>query len=748
MTKNTPEATHSGQFSLIPGVSCDVYIANNGEALMSERGFAKVLGMKQASLQSLANNGLPKMLKPFVDEGWAFQTHLVKVTAKDSPYKGRNIVAYTSDTIEAIIRAYAIALVNEVLRTNQRHIGVRCLTLICAFILTSLEAAIKEACGLPVDVLKTAQQHYLSAVTLLKAQGFTFSVANDIATKKDLLKHFGVTTSKLESFLKKSRDEIVPIKLERTAIRAIGSTAPTMNGYSVEHVGKIALYMSSKIQKQLQIDVFGEGNALTELGSLAKPETKGQIEWLKSFNKMFDGFDFKHNSQFDEYRPDYLIEELKLCIELNGYDNHAGYDPDAERAREKVFLNEGYGILRFHHKVDWEDLANGILRSKVGTVVRRYDIGEAYRDTPLTATHYGQAEFAFGVLCDVYVLSDGSTVFSERGAANLFGLDQKRLNRMRSNWPPKTLEPFVGKGFHMTVSSVKVVADNCPYKGRAITVYDSKSIETIIRGYALALASNALRANQKHIGKRCSILACALSKSAITTVIQQVCHFTPQVQQTIQQNYQDVTKSILDLGFKCSAGNEIAIKTDMTKFLEVPLSTLNYHLGKHRDVIEPIELDSTTIQSLGSTAHCMNGYHLDDVGKIVLGMDSVIGIDLKEQIFGKHSSLDKLEHDGKIKWPQSLARVFAGFTLQQDCVIAGNTVNFVVEEFNLILEFENKQSVARKPLLLSQGYHVVHFKQSWETFLNRLWQSLFKKNNAKVTPISPKNSPSARLWAS
>jgi len=687
---------------------------------MSERGFAKVLGMKQASLQGMANNGLPKMLKPFVDEGFRLKTHLVKVTAKNSPYKGRNIVAYTSETIEAIIRAYAIALVNEALRTNQRHIGVRCLTLICAFILTSLEAAIKEACGLPVDVLKTAQQHYLSAVTLLKAQGFTFSVANDIATKKDLLKHFGVTTSKLESFLKKSRDEIVAIKLDRATIFATGSNAPTMNGYSAENVGKIALYMSSKIQKQLQIDVFGEGNALTELGSLAKPETKGQIEWLKSFNKMFDGFDFKHNSQFDEYRPDYLIEELKLCIELNGYDNHAGYDPDAERAREQAILDEGYGILRFHHQVDWEDLANGILHSKVGTVVKRYDIGEAYRDTPLTATHYGQAEFAFGVFCDVYVLSDGSTVFSERGAADLFGMRQGSFQRVTPNWPPKTLEPFVGKGWSMETNS----ADNSPHKGRKITIYDSKSIETIIRGYTLAAASNALRANQKHIGKRCSILACALVKSAITTVIQQVCHFTPEVQQTIQQNYQDVTKSILDLGFKCSAGNEIAIKTDMTTFLEVPLSTLNYHLGKHRDVIEPIELDSTTIQSLGSNAHCMNGYHLDDVGKIVLGMDSVIGIDLKEQIFGKHSSLDKLTRVGEIEWPQSLARVFTGFTLQPECVIAGNTVNFVVKEFNLILEFENKQSVARKPLLLSQGYHVVHFKQQWEIFLNRLWYSI------------------------
>ena len=132
-------------------------------------------------------------------------------------------------------------------------------------------------------------------------------------------------------------------------------------------------------------------------------------------------------------------------------------------------------------------MANGILHSKVGTVVKRYDIGEVYRDKPLTATHYGRAEFMFGVFCDVYVLS---------------------------------------------------------------------------------------------------------------------------------------------------AGDKVAIKTDITEFLEVPLPTLNYHLSKHRDVIEPIQLDIDTIRSLGSTAQRMNGYLMDDVethGCASVRMDSVIGIDLKRR---------------------------------------------------------------------------------------------------------------------
>jgi len=126
-------------------------------------------------------------------------------------------------------------------------------------------------------------------------------------------------------------------------------------------------------------------------------------------------------------------------------------------------------------KVDWEDLANGILHSKVGTVVKRYDVGEAYRDVPLTATHYGQAEFAFGVICDVYVLSDGSTVFSERGAADLFGMKHVSLRSVVANGLLKTLESFVDKGWSMKTNSVKVVADNSPHKGREITINDSKS---------------------------------------------------------------------------------------------------------------------------------------------------------------------------------------------------------------------------------------------------------------------------------
>ena len=85
-------ATSSGQFDIIPGVSCDVYIANNGEALMSERGLAKILGMKQASLQNMVINGFPKTIKPFINKYLSIANKSIKVTAKNSHFKGIGVV--------------------------------------------------------------------------------------------------------------------------------------------------------------------------------------------------------------------------------------------------------------------------------------------------------------------------------------------------------------------------------------------------------------------------------------------------------------------------------------------------------------------------------------------------------------------------------------------------------------------------------------------------------------------------------
>jgi hypothetical protein len=126
--------------------------------------------------------------------------------------------------------------------------------------------------------------------------------------------------------------------------------------------------------------------------------------------------------------------------------------------------------------------------------------------TEKQAIHYGQVEIIPGIQCDGYVLNDGTACLSERGTADLLGMKHAPLQRMAPKWPPKLLEPFVGKGFSMAPESIKVVAKNSPHQQRNIVVYSTSFIESFICGYALALANDALRPNQQHVGKRCVIL--------------------------------------------------------------------------------------------------------------------------------------------------------------------------------------------------------------------------------------------------
>ncbi len=71
-----------------------------------------------------------------------------------------------------------------------------------------------------------------------------------------------------------------------------------------------------------------------------------------------------------------------------------------------------------------------------------------------------KVEIIFGTLCDAYVLDDGT--------ADLLGMDHKLLNRMKTNWPQKTLKPFVDKGRSMAAKPIYVAAKNSPYQIRNI----------------------------------------------------------------------------------------------------------------------------------------------------------------------------------------------------------------------------------------------------------------------------------------
>jgi very-short-patch-repair endonuclease len=371
--------------------------------------------------------------------------------------------------------------------------------------------------------------------------------------------------------------------------------------------------------------------------------------------------------------------------------------------------------------------------------------------TERKAVYYGQVELIPGIVCDGYVLDDDTAVMSERGAADLLGMNQMALNRVKTNWPPKTLEPFIDKGLSVKTTEppkvtkpfvskglsvgttlVEVVAKNSPHKGRKIVVYNSNIIETIIRAYVMAAGHNALQKNQFHVGKRCSILVCALTRTALEASIKEACGLSPNIQQTVQKNYIDAVKLIKDFGFTCSAPNDIAIKKDITQFLDVPKSTLNSFLRKHKSDIEPIQLDTATIRSIGGKASRMNGYSMDDVSKIALGMDSVVGIELKKKVFGQVGSFVKQETSVEIQWREVLSKVFEGFDLRFNYPIDSYKVDFFVAKLLLVLECngychryydEAEEKVREK--LITQRYSLVRFHHfvSLETLFNGILQA-------------------------
>ena len=239
--------------------------------------------------------------------------------------------------------------------------------------------------------------------------------------------------------------------------------------------------------------------------------------------------------------------------------------------------------------------------------------------TNLKAVYYGQVELIPNTICDGYVLQDNTAVMSLLGTANLLSMHHRALQNIATKGIPKSLEPFWERDLNIATKTVLVDAPNSHYRGRSVEVCQSSTIESLIRAYAFAFASDQLRENQKHIGKRCVFLMGSLVRTALDAAIKEACGFIPEIQKTAQQNYIDFVGLLNKSGFTCSVKNSIATKKDITKFLKVPESTLNSFLRKHKDDIKPIKLDLETIRSVGGKASRMNGYHLNDVPKNCLG---------------------------------------------------------------------------------------------------------------------------------
>jgi len=368
------QAVYYGQVELIPGIVCDGYVLNDETAVMSERGTADLLGMDQKTLKAVRGNWPLKTLKPFIDEGLIVRGNFVEVVAQNSPHCHREIVVYTTKTIKSLIQTYALAFINDGLRKNQVHIGKRAVALSISLVQTALDVAIKQACGLSPDIQQTAQKNYIDAVKLIKDFGFTCSVDNDIAIKKDITQFLEVPESTLNSFLRKHKGDIEPLKLDAATIRSFGGKASRMNGYYLDDVAKIALSMDSVKGIKLKNQVFGQ------VGSFAKPSTSLEVQWREVLSKVFEGFDLHFNYPIGPYKVDFFVAKLMLVLECNGY-CHRYYDDEQEQVREKL-ITQKYSLVRFHHKVSMETLFNGILQAKPGMMVRLYDLEQLEQEMP------------------------------------------------------------------------------------------------------------------------------------------------------------------------------------------------------------------------------------------------------------------------------------------------------------------------------------------------------------------------------
>ncbi len=314
------QAIKYGEVELIPGIKCDGYILTDNTAVMSLRGVARLLDMDHTALVRVVTNGFPKTLKPFIDNGLSVVTNSVKVIAKNSPHKGRNIVVCTTETVETLISAYALALAKRKLRQNQLHIGERCIVLLKALIRTALYTTIQQACGITSNIQQTVQEQ---CIKLMKQFGLKASLPEEIYTKKDIIKFLDKPASTLNNYLKKH--DIPHEKIDHETIKAHGGKANRMNSYNLESVSKIVLGMDSVVGIELKKQIFGN------TGTLVRTDTKGEVEWQNILSQVFEGFGFYHNYSFGSYRVDFFIKDLKLILECNGYDNHRYYNQAEER---------------------------------------------------------------------------------------------------------------------------------------------------------------------------------------------------------------------------------------------------------------------------------------------------------------------------------------------------------------------------------------------------------------------------------
>ncbi len=155
--------------------------------------------------------------------------------------------------------------------------------------------------------------------------------------------------------------------MDRTTIKAIGLKAPQLHGYKLEDVAKIAIGMDTSIGIDIKKKMFGD------IAGFANIEAKDEIQWQNDLSRVFAGIGIQHNYPIENYRIDFFIKKFMLVLECNGY-SHKYCDQVEETLRKKIITEKyGYTLVRFHHKISWQALINGIFKTKPGKIVTVYD---------------------------------------------------------------------------------------------------------------------------------------------------------------------------------------------------------------------------------------------------------------------------------------------------------------------------------------------------------------------------------------
>ncbi len=190
-----------------------------------------------------------------------------------------------------------------------------------------------------------------------------------------------------------------------------------------------------------------------------------------------------------------------------------------------------------------------------------------------------------------------------------------------------------------------------------------------------------------------------------------------------------------DLGFTCSAGERLATKKDIARFLNVPESTVSGFLRKHRDQIEPVALSREQIHKLGSRANRMNAYRIDDVLKIAFWMQSEVGVELKRRLLGDASVLVQCENRKEMEWRSVLGKVFAGFDLRYNYPVGRYKVDYVVRDLLLCLELDESHDgydlaeEEERENYISRHYTLIRFRTDTklEDLLNAILKAQIKQ---------------------